>query len=367
MSQKVKMRAINEAGEIVQEKMVDIADVQQKKEKAESLGFTVEIEPELTEEERMAAYPPTGTGEAIRSGLLQGLTLGMEDEIFGKEQLRQKQEAEKPIEYTIGKTVGSAITTGGAGALGAYGGAKLGAAIGAAGGPIGAVGGGLLGAGIGGGLATGIESYMSQPEEEESIPGALADATTATALGVVPGLPFVRRIGKGLKAISESAGVPAIEKTIAKLTGQIEDKLFKSARATEVIKKKVEPLYKELLPAERSAIMQDLMKDIKERGALVIALKDLQKKVGTEQAISMAVEYGIPMGIVQGILGTAINIKSEEQLSELNRQAAQRAYEEAVRKKTEQLMAEGEVAAAEAGTRSLVEEQTAKKLRKLNK
>jgi hypothetical protein len=348
-------------------KEIDRKDIEKYRQIAEAQGYNFRIEEPLTEEERVTAYPPVSPGQAFRGGILQGLTLGAEDEIFGKEETRTQQEAEKPIEYTVGKAAGSVITTGGVGALGAYGGAKLGAALGAAGGPIGAVGGGLLGAGLAGGLATGIESYMSQPEEEENIPGAIADAATATVLGVVPGLPFVRRMGKGLKAISESAGVPAVEKTIAKLTGQIEDKLLTSARATEAIKKKAEPLYKELIPAERTAIMQNLMKDIKERGSLQIAIKELQKKVGTEQAISMAVEYGIPIGVVQGILGTAINIKSPEQLAVLNRQAAERAYEEAVRKKTAKMLSEAEVAAAEQQVRKTVEEQTAERLKKLKK
>ena len=371
MSQKVKMQAINEAGEIVQEKMVDIADVQAKKAKAEGLGYTVEIVPEITEEERIAAYPPVSAGEAFRGGLLQGLSLGAEDEIFGKEDTRTQQEAEQQIPYTTGKAIGGIIpgaVAGTAGGLaGALAGGKIGGMIGAAGGPIGAAGGaaigGLLGATGGGALASGVESYMSQPSDERSLSQAAGDAAISAALGLIPGAPIVSRGRKAVgsllapvkKKIAETAEELPKIKEIGKETWE---------KARELGKKTFSD---DLLPGERTMINKSILEKVRKGQKLAKEEAEILSTVTTAEAAVLAAELGIPVGAVQSLVQGVISMESPEELSALNRQAAERAYEEAMRRKTEKLMSESEVAAAEKQARKTVEQQTASKLKKLRK
>lgn len=372
MSQQVKMRAINADGEIVQEKMVDIADVAAKKAKAEGLGFTVEIDPGITEEERIAAYPPVSAGEGFRGGLLQGLSLGAEDEIFGKEEKRIQQEAEQQLPYTAGKAIGGMIPGAAAGAAGglagALGGAKIGGMIGAAGGPIGAAGGaaigGLLGAAGGGALASGVESYMSQPAGERSLGEAGQDALISGALGLIPGAPIVAR---GKKLVG-SLLAPAAKK-VGELAEEVPKLKTLSKEAFEKAKKLGDKALDadDLLPSQRSVIHKEMLKKVIQGKKLAKQEQEILKTITTAEAAILAAEFGIPIGAVQSLVQGVIGMQSPEELAVLNRQAAERAYEEAVRKKTEKMLSEAEVSAAEQQARKTVEEQTAARLKKLKK
>jgi len=352
-------------------KEIDRKDIEKFRQIAEAQGYNFRIEEPLTEQERVTAYPPVSPGQAFRGGILQGLTLGAEDEIFGKEDTRTQQEAEQQIPYIAGKAIGGIVpgaVAGTAGGLaGALGGAKLGGMIGAAGGPIGAAGGaavgGLLGAAGGGALASGVESYMSQPSGEESLSKAAEDAAISGALGLIPGAPIVAR---GRKAVS------SLLAPVTKKIGEVAEEAPKVKELSRQAWEKARELgaktfSDDLLPGERKILNKSILEK-------VIAGKQLQKKeaeilsaVNTAEAAVLAAELGIPIGAVQSLVQGVVSMQSPEQLAVVNRQAAERAYEEAVRKKTAKMLSEAEVAATEQQVRKSIEERTAERLKKLKK
>jgi hypothetical protein len=343
-------------------KEIDRADVEKYRQIAEAQDFGFRVIEPLTEEERMAAYPPPSGGQSFTGGVIQGITStlpeGIQDLILGKDE-KTRLEAGKPTQYGAGTAVGSVISGGAYGAAGAGIGGLLGSLLG----PAGTAGGVLAGGALGG----GVESYLAAPEEEKS----LASAGVATGVGLIPGSAVIKPLGKLGGAIKKIAKVPGIESAAEKLV-QVKDKLLRELDELygqfDLVKNiRADPNakpggvdYSEVLEEEIAAKEAEILKNIQQKEKELLAI---QNKETAKQYAGAGVAAGAGGGLYSGLT----QIKSEEQLSELNRQAAQRAYEEAVRKKTEKLMAEGEVAAAEAGTRRLLEEQTAKKLRKLNK
>lgn len=363
----VILKAYDSKGELIETLEADSSEAPTMKKKAESAGYKVEVTAPLTEEEYVSAYPPVSPGQGFRGGILQGLSLGTEDEVFGNAEKRMQQEAEQPLPYTAGKAIGGIIPGAAAGAAGGFagamGGAKLGGMLGAAGGPIGAAGGatigGLLGAAGGGALASGIESYMSQPSGERSVEQAAEDAAISGALGLIPGIPIISRAKKGISSLL----APATKK-IEELAEEVPKIKVLSQKAWEEAKDIGKKTFADdLLPAQRSVIHKNLLQKVMEKQKLDKQEQEILKTITTAEAGVLAAEFGIPMGAIQSLVQGAIGMQSPEELAVLNRQAAARAFEEAQRRKTERLMADAE---AEAAVRSGVEERNIERMKKLS-
>jgi hypothetical protein len=351
-------------------KEIDRKEIEKWRQIAEAQGYNFRIEEPLTEDERIAAYPPPSSGQSFKGGLLQGLTASLpgiaQDLILGKETKEDKTrlEAGKPIEYGVGQVVGglgAGIAAGGAGAaLGGLGGAALGGKIGAIGGPAGAAAGALLGGALGG----AAESYFSQPEEERSVIG---DFVTPAAVGLIPGGLLLGKGRRLVKAVKEALQVPGIKKSSEKIVQNL-----------RVIEKQLNDLYVEgdkLLKKfgvnDYDKLAPDDIQSLSDaENALLKQIKNKEDELSALHSKVMAsgsIPGGMAAGGTAGAYGGLSQIRSPEELASLNRQAAERAYEEAVRKKTEKMLSEADVAAAEQQVRKTVEEQTAARLKKLKK
>jgi hypothetical protein len=149
----------------------------------------------------------TGYKSSLMGGLLQGISLGAEDEveILGpqspaeKELLRKRQEAEHPVVYGIGRAIGGIIPGAMAGGSGAYLGGLGGAAIG---GPPGAAIGALIGGGLGAAGAGTADSILSKDQGSEIEASDFGWGAISGGLNVAGDIaaPAIRKI----KAVGQS-------------------------------------------------------------------------------------------------------------------------------------------------------------------
>lgn len=374
----VILTAYDKNGNAVESKEVDSADVPRLKINAEKRGYTVEIKAKLSPQETAGLasqiQQETSPRSAAVGGFLQGLSLGTEDILEkDRESLRMRQKADQPVAYELSKAVGSLLPGAVAGLGGAALGGALGAGVGAAGGPIGA----LLGAAAGGGLASAAEEYFSQPEAEKDIGEAAKTGGISAGLGVIPGLAIGRKLGKAGKAVKEIVEVPSVQQAPTKLLERAQTELM---QAVEKNKK----LVKELLTdpsiaaesaatpgdfsaaiAKRTAKHKELLSRSAEYKELSKKIDDIRKTIGVEKTKELLLTAGVPVGAVDVLIGSALGsleTNDPAQIAELNRQAAARAFEEAQRKKTEQLLGDIE---AETAVRSGVTERNVERMQQL--
>lgn len=394
-------------------RQIEDTEISTYRKKAEDVGYQFSVDAILTPEEESkvsgATTEDVSASKTAVGAFLQGLSLGSEDEIIGvlddkeaqkaKESLRQRQEAEHPYIYGGAKFLGSLVPMG----AGVASGAALGAAAGAPFGGIGAIPGAVIG-GIGGGMtAAGLlgagESYFSKPTPEGGKQleagdigmGALSAGTEGVGRVVAPlartayrgarNKLFGENMLKGATEVAEDTA-SSITKQINAAKGTAEKIAINNQYATELgevaqemMQKGLPAQEKEQLKQVGNAIMQLMEKnDIGGVNQLDIAveldllgkqLKGIQSLLGAplSSAAAGAVTAAVPGAVLPNTL-------SQAEVTELNRQAASRAYDEAQRRKTEALLPalrDEERRQAEMGTVSRLNEAIPAMLKKAQK
>ncbi len=323
---KVKFKVTDpETGES-EEYITDEEKLPAKRKMAAERGVKFEIiDTELSPEEQAnvgkMVQEPTTRREAFMGGIMQGVTLGAEDEagVFGDtETLRRRQQTEKPVEYGAGKMIGGLLPTVAAGGLGALGGAKLGGAVGAAGGPIGAAGGATIGALLGAAGAGTAESYFSKPKESRELTEEDLLMGGLSAVGEGAGRALAPLARAGLR----SAAGRVIPSGIAARVGAVEASDIAIKEATE-----------RLNAAQKT--VRDLATQFKAGRSIRSEMADLASKYGgnvSDEAaraeISRLAEAGLKLSVPQlqqGVAAEAELIAAEAVYNQVARQIPARA------------------------------------------
>lgn len=400
---KVTVTAEAPSGEVFTKEVED-TEISTYRKKAEDMKYKFSVSAPLTGEETKAAesgvLQQTSMRESALGGLLQGVSLGTEDVIGeGTEALRQRQEAEHPYIYGGAKFLGSLVPTISLAGAGAAAGAAAGAPFGGVGAIPGAVIGGTLGGMSGAAGAGTIESYASKPTPAGGKKLELSDVGAGLLSGVTEGVgqyvaPAARALYRGIRGKLLPSGT-AVTRGATELTergineavimlNKLKSNKMKIAAnkafasTDDLINASDEEIYDKLdLPDAQEAI--DLKNSYKK--AIVAlggtdttpvdaAIEILENRIKQLQG-SLGGKLGQPAtsSIIGGAAAAVPMIDPGVQLTpyeigELNRQAAGRAFEEAQRRKIEQLM---NISEAEAAVRSGIDARIPGMLEKAQK